>query len=128
MVAPVGTVATLSLATLVLHYRDPHHPGSWGLCPFNALTGLYCPGCGGLRAVNDLTNGHVGAAFSSNVVVTALIPLATVLLVVWGVDRWRGRTRDVPWQRLRPLVAAMLTVLVAFTIARNTGSGAWLAP
>jgi hypothetical protein len=128
MVAPLVTVATLSLATLALHYRDPHQHGSWGLCPFNALTGLYCPGCGGLRAVNDLTDGHVGAAFSSNVVVTALIPLATVLLVVWGVDRWRGRTRDVPWQRLRPLVAALLTVLVTFTIVRNTGAGAWLAP
>src|SRR5690242_19407176 len=37
MVAPVVTIATLSLATLALHYRDPHQHGSWGLCPFNAL-------------------------------------------------------------------------------------------
>ena len=28
--------------------------------------GFYCPGCGGLRAVNDLTHGDVGAALSSN--------------------------------------------------------------
>jgi hypothetical protein len=128
MVAPAVTIGTLSLATLALHYRDPHQHGSWGLCPFHAMTGLYCPGCGSLRAVNDLTNGHVGAAFSSNVVVTALIPVATVLLVVWALDRWRGRTRHLPWQRLRPLVAAFLAVLVAFTIARNTGAGGWLAP
>ena len=128
MVAPLVTVGTLALATLALHYRDPHQHGSWGLCPFNALTGLYCPGCGGLRAVNDLTHGQVGAAFSSNVVVTALIPVATGLLALWAVDRWRGRTREVPWQRLRPLVAVLVTVLVAFTIARNTGAGAWLAP
>lgn len=128
MVAPVVTVGTLALATVALYFRDPHQHGSWGLCPFNALTGLYCPGCGGLRAVNDLTHGQVGAAFSSNVVVTALIPVATGLLALWAVDRWRGRTREVPWQRLRPLVAALVTVLVAFTIARNTGAGAWLAP
>jgi len=128
MVAPVVTIGTLALATLALHYRDPHQHGSWGLCPFNALTGLYCPGCGGLRAVNDLTDGHLGAAFSSNVVVAALIPVAIVLLAVWALDRWRGRTRHVPWQRLRPLVAALLTVLVVFTVARNTGAGAWLAP
>ena len=33
---------------------------SWGLCPSAAL-GFSCPGCGGLRAVNDLTHGDVGA-------------------------------------------------------------------
>jgi hypothetical protein len=128
MVAPVVTIGLLSLATLALHYRDPHQHGSWGFCPFNAMTGLYCPGCGGLRAVNDLTDGHVGAAFSSNAVVVALVPVATVLLAVWAVDRWRGGSRHVPWQRLQPLVVALLTVLVAFTVARNTGAGAWLAP
>jgi Protein of unknown function (DUF2752) len=128
MVAPAVTIGALSLATLALHYRDPHQHASWGLCPMYAATGIYCPGCGGLRAVNDLTNGHVGAAFSSNVVVTALIPVVTVLLAVWALDRWRGRGRHVPWQRLRPVVTVLLTVLVAFTIARNTGAGAWLAP
>jgi hypothetical protein len=128
LLGPAATIGALSLATLALHQRDPHQHGSWGLCPFNAMTGLYCPGCGGLRAVNDLTHGHVGAAFSSNLVVTALIPVATVLLVVWAADRWRGRTRPVPWQRLRPIVVALVTVLVAFTVARNTGTGAWLAP
>ena len=90
--------------------------------------GYPLPGCGGLGAVNNLTHGQVGAALSSNLVVTALIPVAIVLLVVWTTDRWRGRARHVPWERLRPLVAALLTVLVAFTVARNTGAGAWLAP
>ena len=128
ILAPAATIGALALATLALHLRDPHQQGSWGLCPFNAATGLYCPGCGGLRAVNDLTQGHVGAALSSNVVVTVLIPVATVLLAVWAVDRWRGHTRRVPWQRLRPFVVALVTVLVVFTVARNTGAGPWLAP
>jgi hypothetical protein len=128
MLAPAATIGALALATLALHVRDPHQHASWGLCPLYAATGIYCPGCGGLRAVNDLTNGHVGAAFSSNVVVTALIPVAIVLLAVWAVDRWNGRTRHVPWGRMRPLAVALITVLVAFTVARNTGAGAWLAP
>ena len=127
MLAPTATIGGLALATLALHLRDPHQHGSWGLCP-SAAMGFYCPGCGGLRAVNDLTHGDIGAALSSNVVVTALIPVATALLAMWAVDRWRGHSRHVPWQRLRPLVAALITVLVAFTIARNTGAGAWLAP
>lgn len=128
MVAPAATIGTLALATLALHYRDPHQHGSWGLCPFNAATGLYCPGCGGLRAVNDLTDGHVGAALSSNILVTLLIPVGAALLALWAFDRWRGQDRHVPWSRLRPVVVALLTVMFVFTVVRNTGSGAWLAP
>ena len=46
--------------------------------------GIYCPGCGGLRAVNDLTNGDVGAALSSNILVTLMIPVGVVLLARLG--------------------------------------------
>ena len=127
MLAPVATIGGLALATLALHLRDPHQHASWGLCPSAAL-GVYCPGCGGLRAVNDLTNGHVGAALSSNLLVTLLIPVASLGLLVWAVDSWRGRSRQLPRGRLRPLLAAVITVLVVFTVARNTGAGAWLAP
>jgi hypothetical protein len=128
MVGPVVTIGTLALATLALHYRDPHQHGSWGLCPLYAATGLYCPGCGGLRAVNDLTDGHVGAALSSNILVTVLIPVSIALLSLWALDKWRGTTRQVPWSRLRPFVVALLAAMFLFAVVRNTGSGAWLAP
>jgi hypothetical protein len=127
ILAPAATIGGLAVVTLALHLRDPHDSGSWGYCP-SAAMGFYCPGCGGLRAVNDLTKGDLGAALSSNVVVTSLIPVAVVLLALWAVDRWRGHTRQVPWHRLRPAVYGFLTVLVVFAVARNTGPGAWLAP
>jgi hypothetical protein len=128
LVAPLVTIGGLTLATTALFVRDPHQHGSWGFCPMYAATGIYCPGCGGLRAVNDLTHGQVGAAFSSNILVTALIPVAVVLLGLWAVDRWRGRYRRIPWQRLRPVIYGLLVVMALFTVARNTGPGAWLAP
>jgi hypothetical protein len=128
VLAPASSIGGLALATLALRLRDPHGAGSWGYCPFRAMTGLYCPGCGGLRAVNDLTHGQVGAALSSNVVVTSLIPLAVVLLGLWAVDRWRGHVRRVPWERVRPMVFGLVAVFVLFAVARNTGPGAWLAP
>jgi hypothetical protein len=128
MVAPVLTIGTLSLATLALHVRDPHQHGSWGLCPMYAATGIYCPGCGGLRAVNDLTNGHIGAAFSSNVVFTALMPLAVFALALWAVDRWRGKERHVDMRRATSVAYAFLAVLLVFTVVRNLPFGAWLAP
>ncbi len=127
MLAPAATIGGLALATLALNLRDPHQHGSWGICP-SAAMGIYCPGCGGLRAVNDLTHGDVGAALSSNILVTLLIPVAVVLLSLWAVDRWRGHTRSVPWKRLRPIVVSLVTVMFLFAVIRNTGSGAWLAP
>ena len=79
--------ATLAAALLA---RDPHVPGAWPTCPFLALTGVPCPGCGGLRAVHDLLTGDVAAALSSN----AWAVLTTVLVVgtyaVWLVARVGG--------------------------------------
>lgn len=66
LAAPVGVAAVAVTAAAVLHFRDPHSAGSYGVCPMYALTGLWCPACGGLRAVNDLTNLDIGAAVSSN--------------------------------------------------------------
>ncbi len=77
---PLLTGGLVGAATIALHFRDPHEAGSWGYCPFSALTGLYCPGCGGLRAVNDLTNGDVLGAASSNLVFVAAGPAHRALV------------------------------------------------
>jgi len=127
MVAPTATLGGLAIATLAVHLRDPHEKGSWGFCPSAAL-GFYCPGCGGLRAVNDLTNGDLGAAASSNLVLVVLLPFVVVALVVWTLDRWQGRTRQPPWRVLRPGVLMLVAALATFTVLRNLAAGAWLAP
>ena len=127
MLAPALTIGGLALATLALHLRDPHQHASWGLCP-SAVMGVYCPGCGGLRAVNDLTNGHIGAALSSNLVVTLMVPVAVVVLGIWATDRWQGRSRHLSWHRLRRGAYGFLFVLAVFTVLRNIPIGSWLAP
>jgi hypothetical protein len=123
----VATIGGLALATLALHLRDPHQHGSWGLCP-SAAMGFYCPGCGGLRAVNDLTHGQVGAALSSNILVTLLIPVVSLGLLLWAVDRWQGRTRELNGARITKATVAFCLVAVAFAVVRNLSFGAWLAP
>ena len=127
MRGPVSLIGGLTAVTVALHFRDPHQHGSWGLCPSAAL-GIYCPGCGGLRAVNDLTNGDVGAAASSNLVFVVLLPFLVAGLAVWAVARWRGTPITVPRRVARPLAYAGLAVLLAFTVLRNLPVGAWLAP
>ncbi len=124
---PLLLAGGVTAATLALHFRDPHERGSWGLCPFSAITGGYCPGCGGLRAVNDLTNGDVLAAASSNLVFVAAVPFLVLLWARWLRSRWR----EEPLGDLRhPVVFSLvlLCVLVAFTVVRNLPFGSWLAP
>jgi hypothetical protein len=125
---PVLVAGGLLLASVLLHVRDPHQSGSWGLCPWLLLTGTYCPGCGGLRAVNDLTRGDVAAAASSNLLFVASLPLLAGWWVRSVLLRWRGPVRPVDG-RLVVAGSVVLGVLaLAFWVLRNTGAGAWLAP
>lgn len=126
LVGPVVTIGGLALATLALHVRDPHQSGSWGFCP-SAAMGVYCPGCGGLRAVNDLTDGHVGAAASSNLLLVALVPIAVFLLGRWTVDRWTGRVREPHPRRTAVLLWSLAGIALGFVVLRNL-PGSWLAP
>jgi hypothetical protein len=126
MAGPAATLGGLGLLTLALHVRDPHASGSWGYCP-SAMLGVYCPGCGGLRAVNDLTNGDVLGAASSNLLFIALLPILVFLLGRWAVERWLGRTRTPDPRRTATFLTVVGGLAVVFTIARNL-PGSWLAP
>ncbi|MEO8750042.1 DUF2752 domain-containing protein [Dermatophilaceae bacterium Sec6.4] len=117
------------LLTVAVHFRDPHRHASWGLCPLYALTGLYCPGCGGMRAVNDLTNGDLRAAVSSNVLALTLLPVVIGWWLVEVRNRWRG-VHVVPFTRRHASTATTLAAIVAigFMVVRNTPWGAGFAP
>ncbi|MDE0775454.1 DUF2752 domain-containing protein [Nocardioides sp.] len=128
MLAPLATIGGLGLATLALHLRDPHESGSWGLCPSAAL-GFWCPGCGGLRGVNDLTDLRVVDAASSNLVLVLAMPVMIFLLGRWAFDSWSGRVRTPMDHRVNAVLLTLsLTALAAFTVLRNLPAGSWLAP
>jgi len=119
--------AGLGLAAL-LRMRDPHVSGSYGFCPFRSLTGLPCPGCGGLRAVNDLTRGDLVAAASSNAMAVLLVVAAFVLWVVWTARRAAGDSGAALVRVTTVGALAVLAAFVAFGVLRVTPWGAWLAP
>ncbi len=116
-------------AVAVLHFRDPHVPGSYSICPFYAVTGWWCPGCGGLRAMHNLTDGRLLDAVHSNVL---LLPLLVGFAVWWGnwaLRRWRGQgERPFPFALGRIQLLVIVAVLTVFTVFRNTPWGTWLAP
>lgn len=133
----VTALAGLGGAALV-HVRDPNVAGSWGpagvgLCPFHAITGLWCPGCGGLRAVHALTDGDLATALGANVVVVGLVVVLAVAWVRWVRQRWTA-TPGTAASRSRMLVlparadTAVLVGLAVFTVVRNLPFGAFLAP
>ena len=116
------------LASVALHLRDPHESGSWGFCPWLLLTGTYCPGCGGLRAVNDLTRGDVGAAASSNLLLVGAIPLFAWWWLRRTTDAWRGVRRVVDEHAVLRLTVVVLGVVALFWVVRNLPFAGWLAP
>ncbi len=125
---PLITTGALATATLALRLRDPHDAGSWGFCPSQVLFGVSCPGCGGLRAVNDLTHGDVAGAASSNLLLVLATPVVAWVLVTWIVGAWQGRRRTPRWVQSPVVLSVWLAGIVVFTIVRNLPVGAWLAP
>lgn len=126
LAGPLGVAALAAAAVGVVAVVDPNEAGHYPTCPFLALTGQACPGCGSLRAVHALAHGDVGAALGLNVLtVLAVVPL----VVIWV--RWLVRTCSGAPRRTvapAPLLWGLLVVVVAFGVLRNLPGFAWLAP
>jgi hypothetical protein len=136
--APTGTsrwrgalpvaVSTAGLAAGALLFAvDPNEPGHYPTCPFLATTGLYCPGCGSLRAVHDLLHGDVAGALARNPLAVLAAPYLVLAFVTWLL-RTTGRpaprsTSLPPWT----LWLLLGTVLV-FGVLRNVPGWACLSP
>jgi hypothetical protein len=109
----VALFAVAVTSFLILFLFDPAHYGFYPVCYFHLITGLYCPGCGALRATHQLLHGNLAAAARLNLLVVLSLP-ATAL---WSV-RW-----------IRPLwIWFFLATCAAFTVVRNLPGGEWLSP
>ena len=124
-VAALLTGAVTTSAVVVLALRDPHVPGSYLGCPLFVLTGLVCAGCGGLRAVHDLTTGDLAGAWAMNPVLVVVLPALVLAWCSWLLRAWTGRGvldrvgrgRAVPGARWAPWW--LLGTLVVVSVARN---------
>ncbi len=86
------------------------------LCPLHALTGIWCPFCGGLRSAYELTRLHFSAAVHYNVMFVLALPVLAALWVDWAGRAHRGQPRRV---MPRSVTLAVVIALVAFTVLRN---------
>ncbi|MFZ1946736.1 MAG: DUF2752 domain-containing protein [bacterium] len=69
----VGALGLVGIA--LLSTFDPAGTSLVPPCPFNLATGLYCPGCGSLRAAHHLLSGDLVGALDLNPLAVALVPL-----------------------------------------------------
>lgn len=126
LLVPLGTLAGVAAAFAYVGAVDPNEPGHYPVCPLLRLTGIYCPGCGGLRSAHDFITGHFGAALGANALAVAGYVLFAVLWVVWAVRATRGLPfrvdlKDAHWWGIGAL-------LLVFSVVRNLPFGSVLAP
>ncbi|WP_420824702.1 DUF2752 domain-containing protein [Streptomyces spiramenti] len=125
--APLGVLALAVAAFAYVGQVDPHEPGHYPACPVLALTGVHCPGCGGLRSAHAVAHGDLAAAVGAN----ALAFAAFVVGAWWGLRLLsaaaRGTPSPLPTVRSGHLWAVG-AVVVLFTVVRNTPLGAVLVP
>ncbi|MBY8876622.1 DUF2752 domain-containing protein [Streptomyces sp. PLK6-54] len=105
---------------------DPNSPGHYPVCPLLHYTGLYCPGCGGLRGAYALAHGHLGTALECNAPAVAGYAVFAVVWTAWLVAALRGRPFEPALTRAHRW--AFWTLLIGFGVVRNLPFGAALAP
>ncbi len=96
------------------------------LCPFQALTGLWCPLCGGLRSAYALTRLDFATAIRDN----ALLVVALPFLIGFWID-WLRRDRAGLSERAlsRRVIAVLWIAALVFGVMRNVPAfGHWFAP
>ena len=122
-----ATAGAAAGALTVLATVDPHEPGHYPTCPLLWATGLYCPGCGSLRALHDLTHGDLVGALARNPMAVAAVAVLVTAWVCWAL-RLSGRDAPHPTRIPARWVYALLVAVVAFGVLRNLPGWTLLSP
>lgn len=109
----VGTAAVYALYTF-----NPAKSVFYAPCPFHVLTGLYCPGCGSLRALHHLLHGDLAVAFRLNPLTVLSLPFLGYSFLSYamiGIRRQSLPTVFVP----AIFIWIYLAVVLLFWVIRN---------
>lgn len=125
--APAAQLLGVGAAFAYVGAVDPNRPGHYPVCPLLRFTGIYCPGCGGLRCAHAVVHGDLAEALHDNAFAVALFAGFAVFWV-WSLVR-AVRRRPVAGPPLRAWHWwAIGGAVLAFTVVRNLPFGAALAP
>lgn len=126
LATPVGVLAVVVGAFAYVGTVDPNEPGHYPACPLLQLTGVLCPGCGGLRSAHAVAHGDLATALGSNAAAVVGYAVFAVVWVLWAVRANRGRRLSIT---LAPVYWwAIGALLLIFAVVRNLPFGSALAP
>ncbi len=87
-------------------------------CPFRAVTGLLCPGCGMTHAVAAILHGDPGSAMEYNMLSTNVLPAAAFYLTYRVIrDTEKGRDDFMKWEYI--FLSIMTVICLSYGIVRN---------
>lgn len=110
---------TILAGSVCLFVLEPGKSILFPICPFRAITGFTCPGCGSTRGVHQLLHGNIAAAFELNPLLLLALPFLIYALLLYSYRVLRGQ----PIQRnaLAPkYIYTIFGVVLFFWIFRNT--------
>ena len=111
--------AAAAAGAAVLYRFPPLAVGWYPRCPLLVLTGLYCPGCGALRAGHALLHGHLGEALGYNPLLVLALPILAYVLAGHATDALAGR-RLLPRPALPGRASwAVVALIFVYGAARN---------
>lgn len=126
LLRPGGVLILSVAAVLYVAAVDPNESGHYPTCPFLALTGFQCPGCGSMRTVHALAHGHLREAFGLNVLTVAMLPVLAFFWLRWA--RARALDRPVRSKVAHPaLIWVLFGAILLFWLIRNLPVGSALA-
>ena len=117
-----AAVAMLGLLQVV----DPTEPGHLPTCPFLALTGWFCPGCGSLRMLHHLGEADLVGAAAMNPLGLLMVLALLAYWLAWTRRVLTGRPRGAPLHG--SVVWLFLVVVVVYAVLRNLPGLGLLAP
>jgi hypothetical protein len=97
-------------------------------CPFHRLFGLYCPGCGAMRALACLLRLDVYKALRYNGLMVIALPLLMIVLARVAIRYIRVGKAPPPGRWNLHLAFAAIALAFLFGVARNIPALAFLAP
>jgi hypothetical protein len=107
LAAPVGMFLLLVSGVALFFWVDPIETWFFPRCPFFALTGLKCPGCGTARAFHAVLHCRFAEALRFN----AMLPAMLTLLVYCLIFPRHARRSVFVW--------VLLVFVIAWWIVRN---------
>jgi len=123
---PLGVAAAGLVGVAYVGAVDPNAAGHYPTCPFLAITGWYCPGCGALRAVHALAHLDLMTALARNPFTVVAVGYVMVAWVLWLERTARGR--PVRWLAPPWVLYGVLGAILMFWVLRNVPGWTWLSP